>query len=207
MTAFAEQVVQLLDHLGAEQAVIGGTSLGSNVSLEVADVAPQRVRGLLLEMPVLDKALEAGIIAFSPLMFVARFAPLSVTMLRAVTRLVPRGLVPFWTGIVLDTMNQRPAPMAATVHGIFFGRIAPSARLRRQIEAPALVVGHPRDPIHPTEDAAMLAEEMPNARFVSARGILEWRLQPERLNAEAIVFVTECWGPNPLRATECVRST
>ena len=45
MTAFAEQVVALLDHLGAEQAVIGGTSLGANVSLEMAVVAPERVKG------------------------------------------------------------------------------------------------------------------------------------------------------------------
>ena len=31
MSAFADQVVALLDHLGAAQAVIGGTSLGANV--------------------------------------------------------------------------------------------------------------------------------------------------------------------------------
>jgi pimeloyl-ACP methyl ester carboxylesterase len=193
MTAFGEQVVALLDHLGAEQAVIGGTSLGSNASLEVADAAPERVRGLLLEMPVLDNALEAGLIAFAPLMFAARFVPVSITALRAATKLVPRGVVPFWTTVVLDTLNQRPAPMAAAIHGIFFGRIAPGTKLRRQIQAPALVVGHPRDPIHPAADAAMLAEEMPNARFVKARGILEWRRRPDRLNDEAIRFVSECW--------------
>ena len=45
MPAFAEQVVALLDHLGAPQAVVGGTSLGANVSLEVAVLAPERVRG------------------------------------------------------------------------------------------------------------------------------------------------------------------
>src|SRR4051812_26463356 len=33
MTAFGEQVVALLDPLGADAAVIGGTSLGANVSL------------------------------------------------------------------------------------------------------------------------------------------------------------------------------
>ncbi len=194
MTAFGEQVVALLDHLGADQAVIGGTSLGSNVSLEVADVAPERVRGLLLEMPVLDNALEAGILAFAPLLFAARFLPLSVSGLRAVTRAIPRGVVPFWTGILLDTCDQRPAPMAAAIHGIFFGRIAPSSKRRRQISAPALVVGHPRDPIHPAADAAMLADEMPNARFVAARSILEWRSRPARLDAEAVAFVTECWA-------------
>ena len=193
MTAFGEQVVGLLDHLGAEEAVIGGTSLGANVSLEVADAAAQRVRGLLLEMPVLDNALEAGLIAFGQLMFVARFAPVTIQLTSRLARLVPRGVVPFWVGIGLDTLNQKPASMAAAIHGIFFGRIAPSSKRRRQITAPALVVGHPRDPIHPAADAAMLADEMPNARFVPARSILEWRSRPERLDAEAVAFVSACW--------------
>ena len=207
MTAFGEQVVELLDHLGADQAVIGGTSLGANVSLEVADMAPQRVQGLLLEMPVLDNGLEAGLIAFGPLMFAARFVPVSVTALRTATRMVPRGIIPFWAGIVLDTLNQRPASMAAAIHGIFFGRIAPPSKLRRLIEAPAMVVGHPRDPIHPFADAAMVADELPNGRFVEARGILEWRARPDRLTAEAVDFVTECWKPAPRRARKGVRST
>lgn len=201
MTAFGEQVIALLDHLGADLAVVGGTSLGANVGLEVADLAPERIRGLLLEMPVLDNAVEAGIMAFAPLMFLARFVPVSVTATRAVTRLVPRGLVPFWAGIVLDTLNQRPAPMAAAIHGIFFGRVAPSSKARRRLRVPALVVGHRRDPIHPWADAAMLAEEMPNARFVEAHGILEWRLRPERLTGEAIAFLDECHRPvSPRRA-------
>jgi pimeloyl-ACP methyl ester carboxylesterase len=194
MTAFGEQVLELLDNLEAAQAVIGGTSLGANVSLEVADLAPDRVRGLLLEMPVLDNALEAGLIAFGPLMFVARFLPFSITALRRMSMLVPRGLVPFWAGIALDTMNQRPKPMAAAIHGIFFGRIAPSSKRRKMITAPAMVVGHPMDPVHPAADAAMLAEEMPNARFVAARSILEWRVSPQRLTNEAVEFVAECWS-------------
>jgi pimeloyl-ACP methyl ester carboxylesterase len=193
MTAFGEQVVALLDHLGADQAVVGGTSLGANVSLEVAAIAPERVRGLILEMPVLDNAVEAGILAFAPLMFAARFLPFTVNGLRLVTRPVPRGIVPFWAGIVLDTLDQRADSMAAVVHGLFFGRVAPSSKIRRTITAPALVVGHPADPVHPAADAAMLAEEMPNATFVRARSILEWRLRPERLNRAAAGFALGCW--------------
>jgi pimeloyl-ACP methyl ester carboxylesterase len=193
VTAFAEQVVLLLDHLGADQAVVGGTSLGANVSLEVAVIAPERVRGLLVEMPVLDNAVEAGIIAFSPLMFAARFLPMSVDLVRWVTRPVPRGLVPFWIGIVLDTLDQRPASMGAVVHGLFFGRIAPPSRQRRAIQVPALVVGHPADPIHPAADAAMLAAELPDATFVKAKDILEWRFRPERLNALAADFCLKAW--------------
>jgi pimeloyl-ACP methyl ester carboxylesterase len=193
MTAFAEQVIALLDHLGARQAVIGGTSLGANVSLEVAAIAPARVRGMILEMPVLDNALEAGILAFAPLMFAARFLPFTVNVLRRVTRPVPRGLVPFWAGIALDTCNQHADSMAAVVHGLFFGRVAPSSKMRRAMTQPALVIGHPADPIHPAADAAMLAAELPHATFVRAHSLLEWRFWPERLDRAAVDFAQGCW--------------
>ncbi len=193
MMAWAEQVVALLDHLGAPQAVVGGTSLGANVSLEVADLAPERVRGLVVEMPVLNNAIEAGILAFAPLMFAARFLPFTVNGLRRLTRPIPRGIVPFWVGIGLDTCDQEAGSVAAVVHGLFFGRVAPSSSRRRLIAAPALVVGHPADPIHPAADAAMLAGEMPNATFVRARSILEWRVAPERLNRVTADFALACW--------------
>ena len=201
MTAFGEQVIALLDELGIDQAVVGGTSLGANVSLEVATLAPERVRGLIEEMPVLDNALEAGILAFAPLLFLSRFVPLSITGLRVLTRTVPRGVVPFWTGIVLDTFDQRPAPMAAAIHGIFFGRIAPSSRRRKEIEVPALVVGHRRDPIHPAADAEMLAQELPDSTFVEAHSILEWRFRPQRLNEIAAEFVDRCFDAEGVAAS------
>src|SRR6476659_894454 len=140
MTSFGEQVVALLDHLGAEQAVVGGTSLGANVSLEVAVIAPERVKGLIVEMPVLNNALVAGILAFVPIMFAARFLPFTVNGLRLLTRPVPRGLVPFWTGIALDTLDQHADSVAAVLHGVLFGRVAPSSQQRRSITAPALVI-------------------------------------------------------------------
>ena len=82
VTAFAEQVVALLDHLGAAQAVVGGTSLGANVALEVAAIAPERVRGLILEAPILDNGVEAGVLVFGPLLLTARFLPLPIAVLR-----------------------------------------------------------------------------------------------------------------------------
>jgi pimeloyl-ACP methyl ester carboxylesterase len=115
-------------------------------------------------------------------------------LLAAASRAVPRRVTSFWGEVVLDTLDQRPASMAAVIHGIFFGRVAPSSRLRRRIEAPALVVGHPRDPIHLAADARMVAEEMQNARYVEASSILEWRFSPDRLNEEAVAFVTSVWG-------------
>src|SRR5215203_3146000 len=49
MSIFGEQAIGLLDHLQIEQAVIGGTSLGANTTLEAAAGAPDRVKGLLIE--------------------------------------------------------------------------------------------------------------------------------------------------------------
>ncbi|KAA1417846.1 alpha/beta hydrolase [Nocardioides humilatus] len=202
VTQFAEQVVALLDHLGAAQAIIGGTSLGANVSLEVAVIAPDRVKGLLVEMPVLDNALEVAIVSFAPMLLAARIFPIGISAMRFITSRVPRGIVPWWVGIGLDTVEHRPGALAAYVHGLFFGRVAPPAAERRRIQAPALVVGHPRDPLHPASDAEMLASELPNATFEKATSMLEWRRSPERLDLLATKFVLDCWRPTrrPRRA-------
>ncbi len=194
-TAFGEQVVALLDHLGAQQAVVGGTSLGANVALEVAVIAPERVRGLVVEMPVLDNALVAGLVAFVPIMLTARYLPITANALQRVARSVPRGIVPFWAGVALDTVDHRAGTTAAVLHGVIFGRVAPSSRQRRGIEVPTLVVGHPIDPVHPFVDADMLAAELPHVRIERATSILEWRFRPERLTVAATDFALECWAP------------
>jgi pimeloyl-ACP methyl ester carboxylesterase len=172
---------------------VGGASLGANVSLEVVDAAPDRVLGLILEMPVLDNTLETAIFAFGPLMYAARFAPLGFHVIRRTTKAVPRGLVPFWPGIILDTLDQRPDTLRAVLHGIIQGRLAPPGKRRMAIEVPALIIGHPHDPIHQHVDAEMLAEEIPDSRHVGARSILEWRYRPKRLTDIAIGFVDDCF--------------
>src|SRR5680860_1160566 len=64
---FADDVVALLDHLEIDRAVIGGLSLGANVSYEVALRHPERVRALVLEMPVFARGVPAGRVFFSAL--------------------------------------------------------------------------------------------------------------------------------------------
>ncbi|HSR25948.1 MAG TPA: alpha/beta fold hydrolase, partial [Candidatus Eisenbacteria bacterium] len=131
MPQFAEQVIALLDHLGAERAALGGTSLGANVTLEVAMRAPERLQGMVVEMPVLDNALIAGALAFTPLMVGLRFAEPVMAGVAAAARLVPRRAVPFWTDVLLDVIRQHPRASAAVLEGILFGRVAPHRRERR----------------------------------------------------------------------------
>jgi hypothetical protein len=79
------------------------------------------------------------------------------------------------------------------LQGLFFGRVAPPREERAKLEAPALVIGHPRDPIHPFSDSDMLVRELPNARLVEAGSILELRISPERLTGEIVSFVDSCF--------------
>ncbi|KKL04471.1 hypothetical protein LCGC14_2615740, partial [marine sediment metagenome] len=53
MPIFGRQTVALLDHLEIAEAIVGGTSLGANITLEVASLAPSRLRGMVIDMPVL----------------------------------------------------------------------------------------------------------------------------------------------------------
>ncbi|MCG3753662.1 MULTISPECIES: alpha/beta fold hydrolase [Amycolatopsis] len=181
MPAFGEQAVALLDHLEIEDAVVGGTSLGANVALEVAVAAPSRVRGLVVEMPVLDNAIIAGLLTFAPLLFAARFLPATVRGVALAAHLVPHGNQ--WVDVITDTLSQEPAPMAALLHGVLFGRVAPPKSIRGTITTPTLVIGHEGDPIHPFGDAGSLAEDLPNAEFVQARSPVELRFDPKRLSA------------------------
>ncbi len=194
MTTFGRQAIGLLDHLEVDQAVIGGTSLGANASLEAAAAAPERVRGLLIEMPVLDNALLGCAIAFTPLLVSLTFgAPIARLFGRA-ARMAPR------TGsllqdMVLDSVGQDPKPSASVLQGLFFGRVAPPSEERRKLDHETLVIGHYRDPIHPFSDSDMLVRELPNARLVQASSVLELRLTPERLTAEIVSFVERCFAP------------
>jgi pimeloyl-ACP methyl ester carboxylesterase len=191
---FGREVVALLEHLELDEAVIGGTSLGANTTLEVAALAPSRVRGRVVEMPVLDNALLGCAIAFTPLLVSLTFGSPVTGPIASLLRRVPRGLG-HYPDVLLDWLSREPGPSAAILQGIFFGRTAPPREERKTFEAPALVLGHPRDGIHPFSDAKMLAEELPNGRLVEANSLFELRLRPRRLTNEIAAFLDECWRP------------
>jgi pimeloyl-ACP methyl ester carboxylesterase len=196
MTAFGLQTIALLDHAGIDQAVVGGTSLGANVTLEAAAAAPERVKGMLIEMPVLDNALLACALAFTPLLVGLTFGAPIARFVGAGARLLPRGNS-LLADMVLDWVSQDPKPSASVLQGLFYGRVAPPREERARMSQRTLVIGHYRDPIHPFSDSDMLVRELPNARLLEASSILELRLTPERLTSEITHFVEECFKAAP----------
>ena len=165
MPSFGAQVIALLDHLGEPEAVVMGTSLGANVALEAAAAAPERVRGMVIEMPVLDHALIGCALAFTPIM-------VALTAGEPAMRALSRG----------DAADPAAAAAVAGRHPARLGPPGPGAERRglpgavlrahraaargaHGVETPALVIGHQYDLIHPFSDAGMLAPSCPTAGF------------------------------------------
>jgi pimeloyl-ACP methyl ester carboxylesterase len=191
MTFFARQVEALMDHLDLDDAVVGGTSLGANTTLELTYLEPKRVRAMMIEMPVLDNALLAVAVIFTPIMIGLRFGEPVWRLIASGARRIPRTNPLVDLG--LDLLRQDPAPSMAVLEGLFLGSSAPHHQFRVEMTQPTLVIGHHRDPLHPFSDSGMLAEELPNSRLIEANSILEWRMSPERLDDELGRFLDDVW--------------
>jgi pimeloyl-ACP methyl ester carboxylesterase len=199
MDTYAGHVVALLDHLGIDQAVVGGVSLGGNVSLMVAAQAPERVRGLVIEMPVLEWALPAAATTFIPMLLAVHFARPVVRRLAGVMRSLPRtGNGPLDS--IMNTLSADPQETAAVLHGILAGPIAPTVDQRAAMNVPALVIGHKVDHVHPFHDAQQLARRLPQGQLLQASSVLELRVHPERLTREINDLLDKAWAPPARRA-------
>jgi pimeloyl-ACP methyl ester carboxylesterase len=193
MDLYVRQVVALLDHLGVERAVVGGVSLGADVALLMAALAPERVQGLVIEMPVLEWATPFAALTFVPLLLLLRYGRRLAGALSALARRLPA--TPFDPlNSFVGAVSLRPEQSEAVLHGILVGPVAPTCEERAAITVPTLVLAHRRDFIHPLSDASALAEQMPAARLVRARSPVELRLHPERLTKEIVGFLDEVWA-------------
>ena len=195
MSAFADQVAALVDHLELERPIVGGTSLGANAALELAARHPRLARALFIEMPVLDNALVAAGAIFLPILITLRVGKPVLRGIAAITNRIPRSN--YFVDMLLDWTRRPPEASEAVLEGLFFGRTAPPREERELITLPTLVIGHPADPLHPFTDSDMLAEELPRARLVNAESIFEWRVRPGRLDDELAEFMADVYDAEP----------
>jgi pimeloyl-ACP methyl ester carboxylesterase len=199
LDTYAQQVIALLDELDVDDAVIGGVSLGADVALQVAVAVPERVRGLILEMPVLEMAVPAAALVFVPTLLALHYlrSPLSA-LTRLVSRVGPTGISS--VDALLSLLSSDPREAAAVLHGVLLGPIAPTLEERQNITAPAVVIGHRADPVHAYSDADRLAQQLPHGRLLTARSIVELRLAPRRLTTEVLDFLDSLWEPESAAA-------
>ena len=160
---FAAQVVALLDHLGVDEAVILGTSLGANTALEVCHArARARARHGHRDAgprPGADRLPRRVRSAHGR----ARRRRGRSRSSRRSPRARSRAAGCRSTPTSRSTPCARiPGPAAPSCRACSSAAPRPPPDERRAMLAPTLVIGHRRDPIHPLTDAGMLADELPN---------------------------------------------
>jgi len=96
---------------------------------------------------------------------------------------------------IIHAGTQSPDVMAAVLHGVLVGPVAPTVEARRGITAPTLVVAHRHDLIHPFNDADNLVRQLPDVRLVPAHSLLELRIRPGRLTGEISDFLDQVSRP------------
>ena len=195
MPFFGEQVIALLDHLEVDEAVVAGTSLGANTTLEAAAAAP-RARARDGRRDAGPRQRAAGLRD--------RLHPADV---RAdLRRAGDEGrLVGDPQGPDRPRLGRRhPArhrPPAARARRPPCCRGSSSAASRRTARSGAR---SPRrrwssattaTPSTPSATPTRSSTELPNARLLRADSLLELRLSPERLTGEIAGFLDECWRP------------
>jgi pimeloyl-ACP methyl ester carboxylesterase len=158
----ADDLVALLDHLEIEQAVVGGISLGSAVSVNAALRYPERVSALVLSRPA----------------WIDRPVPENVRLYSTIAKLLQsvgarEGLERFRRTAEFQAMERESPDCAKSLLGQFeqpraeecAARLARlvvqtpchDRELYRTIKVPTLVLGNRQDPIHPWDLAETLA--------------------------------------------------
>jgi len=184
----AEQALACLDHLGIDRALVGGVSLGAVVALQVAAIAPGRVLGLFLEMPVMEWSTTFAAMMFVPTLTAVDFARPIVSAWSGFLGRLPRPRA-FWMASVMNLIATPPEVITAVLHGVLVGPVVPPRRIRRQLTMPTLVIGHGGDRLHSLRDAEALAAELPDAQLINARSLVELRRSPDRMWPEIASFL------------------
>lgn len=164
---YANQVLQLMDDLDLEDAIIGGISMGSGIALELAQRWPQRVKALVLVRPAwLDKK-----------------NPPSLGILAEAADYIgqPQGKEKFKKRADFQAIYQKLPQAAESILGVFAPTQRPELPLvlgsligdrpftsrdqLKEIQQPTLLIGNQDDPLHPFQMAKVIQEHLPNCQL------------------------------------------
>lgn len=170
----ADDVVAVLDAAGIERAVVGGTSLGADTALAVAAHHPERVAGLFVEMPVLTDSEPFARRVFGPASALLRASAPVVSPLTAAVGRLPLPRRPPELAMFRDALSHDPRAAAALLRGLLDSE-RPDVTGLGNVDAPALVIGHERDPLHALADAHHVAAVLPKGELHESSSFLHYR--------------------------------
>lgn len=170
---YATDVLNVMEGLGIEQAIIGGMSMGGPTVLEMYQRAPERFRGMMLIDTIAAPASPAEANLWRGMAEMARET--------GVEALVPLLMKEMLTG---DTRMNRPELVdylstlmtQASLEGAVGGANALATRadyteLLPQIDVPTLILVGLTDSVYPFEVSQRMNEAIPNSELVILPGV------------------------------------
>ncbi|MGH3744379.1 MAG: alpha/beta fold hydrolase [Mycobacteriales bacterium] len=199
MNQQAQTMLALLDHLGVDQVLVAGHDIGGTIAVEMAGLAPERIRGLALLSPLLhtDVWPVRAALPFT-LPYVGDAALVGLQRIPGLGETVLRRTL---DGDLTDAeLHQYLAPVrtGAGGHGLLrvFRAVDPAgaqAVLPALDDVPTLLLWGEKDPIHPLSYGQLCRDDLPSAQWVTVSGgghLLPTRA-PQRVAEELTAFFAE----------------
>jgi 3-oxoadipate enol-lactonase len=192
---YADDVVDLLQELGIERAVVGGLSMGGYAAFALLQSAPQLIDALVLaDTRATADSPEARANRRNMLALVDREGPSGVAreMMPKLLGATTRETNPTAEATVRRLIKQQsPVAIRSAIHRMMhrpdFTPMLPS------ITVPTLVIVGEEDELTPVDDSRRIAEAVPGATLVTipAAGHLSNLEQPDAFNAALTGFLTK----------------
>ena len=196
MDDMARDTAALLDHLGVEQAVICGLSMGGYVAFEFVELFPARVVGLVLagtRAPADNEQEKAGREQQVQTMLRAGMVPISIATL---PKLLASRTLAEKPDVVkrVRAMITRSDPNGAAAAQRGMAARRDYTEDLSQINAPTLIIVGREDSIRPVADAEFMHRGISNSRLevIEDAAHMTNMEQPEKFNRAVIDFVRNC---------------
>jgi len=170
IATFADDVGEVIEARGSAPVIIGGISMGAAIALRLAVTRPDLVRALVIARPAwMTDAAPPNMRAYAEVgELLARLPPAEARKRfeRSDTAAWLRSEGPENLASLLGFFAREPAAVTSAL----LTRIAAdgpgiAASDLSALRVPALVIGQPRDPLHPLSYAEQIAKMLPGALF------------------------------------------
>ena len=162
----AEDLLQVLNHLGLDRVAVGGDSMGCAISLHLAAVAPERVGAVVLCIPPSAWTERTAIARLYGALATVVASPAGLPL--AALRLLPLGAVgepARRPALAVSALaHMRRSDLVAILRGASHSDL-PDPAVIRSIDVPALVLAWRGDRVHPAVTAERLAELLPDTEL------------------------------------------
>lgn len=205
LETFARDLIALLDHIGVQQAVVAGLSMGGQIAMEICRLAPARVRGLVLAatFPQAETAIgKQQRIATAERLIREGMDPYAAETL-------PRMLAPRSIQSAPDTAEQvlrmmrgaSPAGAAAALRGR--AERTDYCSVLERFERPALIVVGDEDAFTTRQDADRMHTLLKDSQllWLHGAGHMPNLEQPQAFNMALSGFLARCKEPRTALVT------